>query len=133
LCAECAALAAMSPEVGEALVRLGYSEPCELRTIPAERTLAALRRSRQWRRHAGAITGDLPADMWRELCWRYIAFPYRRAGGSADTEVVFAVQVKRRRPKVHAAIVPAAAGELAPEIAPVLGSGHTAMSLSKLL
>jgi len=51
--------AALSPELGEALVRLGYSEPCELRVIPAERTLAALRRSKQWRRHAGLLTADM--------------------------------------------------------------------------
>jgi hypothetical protein len=134
LCAEGAAIAAMSPEVGEALVRLGYSEPCELRIVPAERTLAALRRSRQWRKHAGAITADHPADIWRELCWRYVAFPYRHAGGGADTEVVFAVQVKRRRPMVQAAIVPVPAAEPAPEIATVLGSGRgPAMPLSKLL
>ena len=50
--AELALIAALSPELGEALVRLGYSEPCELRALPAERTLAALRRSKQWRKHA---------------------------------------------------------------------------------
>jgi hypothetical protein len=51
--AELVLVAALSPEVGEGLVRLGYSEPCELRAVPAERTLASLRRSSQWRRHAG--------------------------------------------------------------------------------
>ncbi|HUY51682.1 MAG TPA: MauE/DoxX family redox-associated membrane protein [Streptosporangiaceae bacterium] len=125
LCAEIAAIAVMSPEVGEALVRLGYSDPCELRRLPAERTLAALRRSRQWRRHAGAITADLPVDMWRELCWRYVAFPYRSAGAGA--EVVFAVQVKRRRPAIQSAVVPlpaAAPAEPAPDVAPARGAGR---------
>ena len=55
VCAELALIAALSPEVSEALLRLGYTDPCELRQLPAERTLRALRRSRQWRKHAQAI------------------------------------------------------------------------------
>jgi hypothetical protein len=104
---ELALIAALSPEVGEALVRLGYTDPCELRQLPADRTLAALRRSRPWRRHARAITTELPIDMWRELCWRYVVFPCRQDGENA--EVVFAVQLKRRRPLVQAAVLPQAA------------------------
>jgi hypothetical protein len=50
LAAELVVIAVLSPELGEALVRLGYSEPCELRRLPAVRTLTALRRSSQWRR-----------------------------------------------------------------------------------
>ena len=42
--------------------------------------------------------------MWRELCWRYVVFPCRPDGGNA--EVVFAVQLKRHRPLVLAAIAP---------------------------
>lgn len=42
--------------------------------------------------------------MWRELCWRYVVFPYRAEGGMA--EVVFAAQMQRRRPAVRAAVVP---------------------------
>ncbi len=34
-----------SPELGEILDRLGYSEPCELRRLPVGRTMAALRAS----------------------------------------------------------------------------------------
>ena len=60
VCAELALIAALSPEVSEALVRLGYTDPCELRQVPAERTLAALRRSRTWRRHAQAVTTEMP-------------------------------------------------------------------------
>ena len=37
LAAELIVIAALSPELGEALVRLGYSEPCELRGLPAVR------------------------------------------------------------------------------------------------
>ena len=104
VCAELGLIAALSPEVSDALVRLGYTDPCELRQVPAERTLAALRRSRTWRRHARAITTEMPIDMWRELCWRYVVFPCRQDGGNA--EVVFAVQLKRRRPLVQAAVLP---------------------------
>ncbi|MGI8450143.1 MAG: MauE/DoxX family redox-associated membrane protein [Streptosporangiaceae bacterium] len=108
VCAELALIAALSPEVGEALVRLGYTDPCEQRQLPADRTLAALRRSRQWRKHARAITTEMPIDMWRELCWRYVVFPCRQDG--AQAEVVFAVQLKRRRAAVQAAVVPLAPG-----------------------
>lgn len=104
VCAELAVIAALSPEVSDALVRLGYTDPCELRQVPANRTLSALRRSRQWRKHARAITTELPIDMWRELCWRYVVYPCCQDGENA--EVVFAVQVKRRRPLVQAAVVP---------------------------
>src|SRR6202035_37859 len=75
VCAELALIAVLSPEVSEALLRLGSTAPCALRQLPAERTLAALRRSRQWRQHAQAITTELPIDMWRELCWRYVVYP----------------------------------------------------------
>src|ERR1035438_8985742 len=35
LCAEFLVIALLSPEAGEVLVRLGYSEPCEVRSVPA--------------------------------------------------------------------------------------------------
>ena len=131
--AELALIATLSPEVGEALVRLGYTDPCELRQLPAGRTLAALRRSRPWRRHARAITTEMPIDMWRELCWRYVVFPCRQDGENA--EVVFAVQLKRHRPLVQAAVLPL--GTAAPDGAPA-GSvpaqnqgHHEAMQLSR--
>jgi hypothetical protein len=46
----------------------------------------------------------MPVDMWRELCWRYVVFPWNQDG--ANAEVVFAVQLKRRRPAIQAAVVP---------------------------
>jgi len=110
LVAELVVVAALSPELGEGLVRLGYSEPCELRRLPAVRTLTALRRSSQWRRRAGLITEDVPVDMWRELCWRYVVFPARAADRKA--EVVFAVHLRPRRPAIHAALVDAVTGEV---------------------
>ncbi len=96
-------VAALSPELGEALVRLGYAEPCELRALPPHRALASLRRSRAWRSHSGLITDDVPTDMWRELCWWYVVYPGRDDAMGSD--IVFAVEVGSRRPAVHAAVV----------------------------
>ncbi|HTZ91468.1 MAG TPA: MauE/DoxX family redox-associated membrane protein [Streptosporangiaceae bacterium] len=108
LVAEMLLIAALSPEVGEGLVRLGYSEPCELRDVPTWRTLTALRRSKYWRRYADLITSDVPVDVWRELCWRYIVYPARYADRPA--EVVFAVFLQHRRPVVHVALVDSSTG-----------------------
>jgi hypothetical protein len=105
-------LAGLSPELGEGLIRLGYSEPCELRALPAERSLAALRRSKQWRRHAGLITADAPSEVWRELCWRYVVFPARY--GDRATELVFAIFLQNRRPAIHVAMVDALTGAPVP-------------------
>jgi hypothetical protein len=127
LAAELVLLATLSPELGEALVRLGYSEPCELRIVPAERTLTAVRRSKQWRRHAGLITADLPTDVWRELCWRYLVFPGR--SGERDAEVVFGVQLRLRRPQIHAALVDAVTGQPLPWPAPPTGLNWPALPL----
>jgi hypothetical protein len=118
-CAEFLVIALLSPETGEVLARLGYSEPCELRSIPASRTLAALHRSSHWPRHAGVITSDTPADIWRELCWRYVVFPGQVDG--ADADVVFAVQVKQRRPVIRSAVVPR--GKAAPPPGKAASSG----------
>ncbi len=92
---ELALIAALSPEIGEALTRLGYSEPCELRVVPVGRTLSALRGSRQWRKHARLVTTDQPVDVWRELCWRYLVYPGRYGG--REVEVVFAVYLRSSR------------------------------------
>jgi hypothetical protein len=107
-CAELVVIGALSPEVGEGLIRLGYSEPCELRDVPSSRTLAALRRSKQWRRYAGLIASDVPADVWRELCWRYVVYPSSYEERPAD--LVFAVFLQHRRPTIHAALVDAGTG-----------------------
>jgi hypothetical protein len=102
---ELAAIAALSPELGETLVRLGYSEPCELRRLPVERTLTALHATALWRKHAAIITSRSPADIWRDMCWRYVVYP----GNFADrtVEVVFAVYLRSRRPPVRVAVVDA--------------------------
>jgi hypothetical protein len=106
LAAELLVIGALSPEIGEGLIRLGYSEPCELQIVPSGRTLAALHRSRQWRRHAQLITSAVPADIWRELCWRYVVYPASYNNRPAD--LVFAVFLKYRRPAIRAALVDAA-------------------------
>jgi hypothetical protein len=110
--AELVVMVALSPELGEGLVRLGYSEPCELRALAVERTLAALRKSAQWRRHADMITADTPADVWREMCWRYVVFPSGYGGRPA--EIVFAVYLRQRRPPVLCALVDATTAEVIP-------------------
>jgi hypothetical protein len=112
LCIELLVIGALSPEVGAALVRLGYSEPCELRAVPPARTLVALRRSKQWRRYATLIASDVPADVWRELCWRYVVYPSSYQERPAD--LVFAVFLQHRRPIVHAALVDSGTGQPLP-------------------
>ena len=109
LVAEIVLLGALSPELGEGLIRLGYSEPCELRDVPSNRTLALLRRSKPWSRYSGLITADVPADVWRELCWRYVVYPAQYEG--LPSELVFAVYLRQRRPAVHATLVDAATGQ----------------------
>jgi hypothetical protein len=109
---ELAVIALLSPELGEALTRLGYSEPCELRRMPTVRTLAALRRSSQWRKRAGLISAEVPVDIWRELCWRYVVFPARI--GDRASEVIFAVSLRPHRPVVHSALVDSATGQVLP-------------------
>jgi hypothetical protein len=107
---EMALIAALSPEIGEALVRFGYSEPCELKPVPIARTLSVLRRSRQWRRHLSVIVSQSPTDIWRELCWRYLVFPARVHGRPA--EVVFAVYLHQRRPAIHVVLVDEPTGQV---------------------
>jgi hypothetical protein len=119
---ELGVLGALSPELGEALISLGYTEPCELRALPAERTMTALRRSKQWRRYSGLLLADKPTDVWRELCWRYAVFPARYPGRSCD--LVFAVFLRHRRPAIHAALVDAVTGEPLPWPAPQKRKGR---------
>jgi hypothetical protein len=97
--AELAVLIALSPEVGQVMIRLSHSDPCELREVPVARTLAALHASSSWRRHQRYLAGTVPVDIWREGCWRFVVFP----GMLADrrTEVVFAVYLTGRRPAIR--------------------------------
>jgi hypothetical protein len=115
LAVELALLAALSPEIGEIMVKLGYSEPCEVRRLPVSRTLSALRGSSHWRRYRRYLVSEEPVDVWREGCWRYVVFPAMLA--SRRVEVVFAVYLKPRRAPVRAGIFDATADRRAREAA----------------
>ncbi len=107
---ELALLAFLSPELGEILVRLGYSEPCELRRLPVGRTLTALHASAAWRRYANQVTAAAPADVWREGCWRFVVYPGLARGRPVN--IVFAVYLQSRRPPVRAAVLDADTDEV---------------------
>ncbi|HEY6297844.1 MAG TPA: MauE/DoxX family redox-associated membrane protein [Streptosporangiaceae bacterium] len=107
---ELSLIAFLSPELGEILVRLGYSEPCELRRLPVERTMAALHASSPWRRYKGQISSAAPIDVWREGCWRFVVYTGVARGRRVD--VVFAVYLQSRRPVIRAAVLDAATDEV---------------------
>jgi len=107
---ELALIAFLSPELGEIMVRLGYSEPCELRRMPVGRTMSALHASSQWRRFAGQVSAGMPSDVWREGCWRFVVYPGYARGRPVD--IVFAVYLQSRRPAVRAAVLDADTGEV---------------------
>jgi hypothetical protein len=101
--AEVAVLAVLSPEVGQAMLRLSHADPCELREVPVARTLSALRASAQWRRHQRFIVATAPVDVWREGCWRFLVFPAVLADRPVD--VVFAVYLAGRQAPVRVGIL----------------------------
>jgi hypothetical protein len=104
---ELSLIAFLSPEVGEILVRLGYSEPCELRRLPVGRTLTALHSSSQWRRYAGQVCAAAPDDVWREGCWHFVVYPGSAHGRAVD--IVFAIYLQARRPPIRVAVLDAEA------------------------
>ena len=108
---ELALLAALSPEVGQLMIRLSHAEPCELREVPVDRTLSALRSSASWRRYRQFLATD-PADVWREGCWRFVVFPGVLA--SRQVEVVFAVYLAGRRGPVRVGVLDTGADHDAP-------------------
>jgi hypothetical protein len=110
LAAELALIAFLSPELGGILVRLGYTEPCELRRIPVGRTISVLRASSSWRRYAGQVSTAEPADVWREGCWRFVVYPGIVSGRRVD--IVFAVYLQARRPAIRVAVLDAATDEI---------------------
>jgi hypothetical protein len=129
LVAEMLLIGALSPEIGEGLIRLGYYEPCEFRHVPSRRTLAALHRSRPWRRYSRLITSYEPADVWRELCWRYVVYPSSHNGRPAD--LVFAIYLQQRRPAVRAALVDSATGQTLPWPSPATASGRVRLRYAR--
>ena len=100
---ELAVLAALSPELGVLIARRRERIPCEHRTVPLAETFATLHASEQWRTYSPLIATADPADMWRELCWRFLV--YRGQEDGEDVEIVFAVSTDERDGAVRAAIV----------------------------
>ena len=92
--AELVVLVALSPEIGQAVLRLSHADPCELREVPVWRTLSALHASASWRRYQQFLVATAPTDVWREGCWRFVVFPGVLASRSVD--VVFAVHLADR-------------------------------------
>jgi hypothetical protein len=107
---ELALLAFLSPELGEIMVRLGYSEPCEVRRMPVGRTMSALHASAQWRKYASQVSAGAPSDVWREGCWRFVLYPGYARGRRVD--IVFAVYLQNRRPAIRAAVLDADTDEV---------------------
>lgn len=122
LSVEILAIGALSPEIGEGLIRLGYSEPCEVKDVPSQRTIAALRRSRQWRRYSPLMISDAPVDVWRELCWRFVVYPAHYEGRPAD--VVFAIYLQQHRPAIRAVVVDGGTGQTMPWPTAPIGRGR---------
>jgi hypothetical protein len=105
--AELAVLAALSPEIGQLMLRLSHADPCELRAVPVGRTLSALRASSPWRRYEEFLAGTAPVDVWREGCWRFVVFPGVMA--SRPVDVVFAVHLAGRNTPVRVGVLDTAA------------------------
>ena len=114
--AELTLLAALSPEVGQLMIRLSRAEPCELREVPVDRTLSALRSSASWRRYQQFLVTAAPADVWREGCWRFVVFPGVLA--SRQVEVVFAVYLAGRHGPVRVGVLDTEPDPAAPWSAP---------------
>ena len=125
LAVEVLVLAALSPEIGELMVRLGYSEPCEVRRLPVPRTLGTLRASASWRKYRRYLVSTDPTDVWREGCWRFVVFPSMLA--SRRVEVVFAVYLKSRRGPVRAVIFDATADKRTRDAAGAAADAVTAI------
>jgi hypothetical protein len=100
---ELAVFAGLSPEIGVLVARRRERVPCEHRTVPLPETFSILHASEQWRAYVPMIVSADPADVWRELCWRFLV--YRGMEDDEDVEIVFAVSTEERHPTVRAAIV----------------------------
>ncbi len=114
--AELAVLVALSPEIRQVMLRLSHADPCELREVPVERTLSALRASVPWQRHERFLVTATPIDVWREGCWRFVVFPAVLA--SRPVDVVFAVHLADRGAPVRVGMLDTGAGFAPPLEAP---------------
>ncbi len=122
---ELALLAALSPEIGQLMVRLGHAEPCEVRRVPVARTLATLRASAPWRHYRPHLISATPTDVWREGCWRFAAYPGVLA--SRRVEVVFAVYLTGRRAPVRAGVL-----DVDTPAPPALSRRYSSLSVYKI-
>ncbi|OLT13661.1 hypothetical protein BJF79_19910 [Actinomadura sp. CNU-125] len=91
--------AALSPEVTAVFGRRRLPgarpvTPCERRRSPLAETYATLHASAEWAAYENAVTSAVPLDVWREGCWRFLAFPARLDG--RDVRLVFAVSTAER-------------------------------------
>jgi hypothetical protein len=103
LVAEILIFIALSPEINVLLSRLRSPVPCELRTAPLSDTHDVLQASNAWQEHEDLLVSRTPIDVWRELCWRLLAYQGRVAG--QEVEIVFAVSMNERHPIVLSAIL----------------------------
>ena len=115
--AEVAALVALSPEIGQVMLRLSHADPCELRDVPVGRTLSALHASPTWGRYQRFLVTAAPTDLWREGCWRFVVFPAVLA--SRPVDVVFAVHLTGRGAPVRVGMLDTGAGLAPPLKAPL--------------
>ena len=115
--AEVAVLAVLSPEIGQAMLRLSHADPCELREVPVWRTLSTLHASASWRRYQRFLVTEAPTDVWREGCWRFVVFPGVLASRRVD--VVFAVHLAGRGAQVRVGMLDTGAGLAPPLEAPL--------------
>jgi Methylamine utilisation protein MauE len=115
--AEVAVLAVLSPEIGQAMLRLSHADPCELREVPVWRTLSTLHASASWRRYQRFLVAEAPTDVWREGCWRFVVFPGVLASRRVD--VVFAVHLAGRGAQVRVGMLDTGAGLAPPLEAPL--------------
>ncbi|MFC7646340.1 MauE/DoxX family redox-associated membrane protein [Streptosporangium lutulentum] len=97
-------LLALSPEIEEGAARLRYRAPCEQRSLDTATALNRLRASKTWHSHEHLLSSTDPADSWRELCWRFFAYPGRSHTGES-VDVVFAIYLSGRHPAVRVALV----------------------------
>jgi hypothetical protein len=101
--AETALLLALSPELAVAVERTRSTTPCELLDVPLKETYERLHASEAYRELEDSLSSAKPAEVWRELCHRYVVYPVRVCGRSG--EAVFAVPIDGRRDQVRAALV----------------------------
>ena len=97
-------LAALSPEIEEAVARLRHRAPCEQRRFDPATALSRLRSSTAWRAHVKLLSDTEPVDSWRELCWRFFVYPGQSHAGE-PVDMVFAVYLSGRHPAVRVAMV----------------------------